>query len=927
MSFIQFFYKMIFGPLILLFDVIYSTIYYITFDNGISIIILSLTVNFLILPLYKRADAMQEEERVRNEKLSRGVKHIKCTFRGDERFMMLQTYYRQNNYKPYYSLAGSVSLLLEIPFFIAAYSFLSNLDLLNRASFYSIRDLGQPDGLLNIAGHTVNLLPILMTLINIVSGIIYTKGMPVKSKIQLYGMALIFLVFLYSSPSGLVFYWTLNNLFSLVKNIFYRLKNPKLVLYSISAAIGLITLPYILFVAPMRTTKIQVFVVGCMILLTIPLAVHIIIKYKKISFRISEANKTDKLIFLACCSFMAVLTGLLIPSAVIKSSPAEFINISDYHSPLRYTAHSLALAAGVFLVWMNVFYNLSSSKVKRILTFCAIAVSGAAITDYWFFGKNYGQMSSLLQYDSIMYTAGSDYWLNTVILIVLIVGLYLLWKKSPVLVRSISFAAFASAIIMSCVNIFSINSYLNKISGSIDEIANNQGISISLDKKEKNVVVIMLDRGISDFFPFIIEEKPELKDQFAGFTYYPNTMSYGNSTMVASPALFGGYEYIPENINKRSDKTIPEKTNEALKVMPVLFSQNGYNTTVCDPPYAGFNWLPDLTIYNDYPEISRYNTKSIFSDNSNSANQEDPLERNFFAHSIMRSAPVLLHLPLYNKGLYNHYSRITSQSIADIYTAHGSFYNVDSYFIGAYNTLKALPAITKSDDSGHGTFLMLANDTAHDPVMLKEPEYEPSLEIDNREYEEAHSIRRTANGKEMQISTVKQMTHYQCNAAAFIQLGKWMDYLRDNGVYDNTKIIIVSDHGRDLDYLFDEHITEGTENGYGNMDDPMIYKALLLVKDFNSKELVTDNSFMTNADTPAIAFDGLINDPVNPFTGKKMTSDEKNNAEHHIITTDIWLTTDYKGSETEFLKTTWLGLKGNDTSDMSAWRIIGEKLQ
>ena len=127
--------------------------------------------------------------------------------------------------------------------------------------------------------------------------------------------------------------------------------------------------------------------------------------------------------------------------------------------------------------------------------------------------------------------------------------------------------------------------------------------------------------------------------------------------------------------------------------------------------------------------------------------------------------------------------------------------------------------------------------------------------------------------------------------------------------------------------MFDEHITEGTENGSGNMDDPMIYKALLLVKDFNSKELVTDNSFMTNADTPAIAFDGLINDPVNPFTGKKMTSDEKNNAEHHIITTDIWLTTDYKGSETEFLKTTWLGLKGNDTSDMSAWRIIGEKLQ
>ena len=39
-----------------------------------------------------------------------------------------------------------------------------------------------------------------------------------------------FLFFLYTSPSGLVFYWTLNNLFSLVKTIFYKLKHPREVL-------------------------------------------------------------------------------------------------------------------------------------------------------------------------------------------------------------------------------------------------------------------------------------------------------------------------------------------------------------------------------------------------------------------------------------------------------------------------------------------------------------------------------------------------------------------------------------------------------------------------------------------------------------------------------------------------------------------------
>ena len=51
------------------------------------------------------------------------------------------------------------------------------------------------------------------------AGLIYGKDMPLKSMIQLYALAAVFLVLLYNSPAGLVFYWTLNNVFSLCKNI------------------------------------------------------------------------------------------------------------------------------------------------------------------------------------------------------------------------------------------------------------------------------------------------------------------------------------------------------------------------------------------------------------------------------------------------------------------------------------------------------------------------------------------------------------------------------------------------------------------------------------------------------------------------------------------------------------------------------------
>ena len=50
-------------PLQLMFEVIYMIANRVIDNPGMSIIVLSLVMNFLVLPLYKRADAMQEEER------------------------------------------------------------------------------------------------------------------------------------------------------------------------------------------------------------------------------------------------------------------------------------------------------------------------------------------------------------------------------------------------------------------------------------------------------------------------------------------------------------------------------------------------------------------------------------------------------------------------------------------------------------------------------------------------------------------------------------------------------------------------------------------------------------------------------------------------------------------------------------------------
>ncbi|MBQ4270672.1 MAG: membrane protein insertase YidC, partial [Clostridiales bacterium] len=237
-------YLLIIRPLELMFEMIFAVTNRLVPHPGIAIIFLSLAVNFLVLPLYKRADAMQVEERDKEAEMADGIAHLKKTFKGDERFMMLQTYYRQNNYSPTHVLKGSVSLFLQIPFFMAAYRFLSGMKLIKGVSFGPISDLGAPDNMFTIMGFGINVLPILMTIISLVSAYIYTKGLPAKSRIQLFVMAAFFLVFLYNSPSGLAFYWLLNNVFSMMKNIFYRLKRPGLVLSVIAAICGAALIAY-----------------------------------------------------------------------------------------------------------------------------------------------------------------------------------------------------------------------------------------------------------------------------------------------------------------------------------------------------------------------------------------------------------------------------------------------------------------------------------------------------------------------------------------------------------------------------------------------------------------------------------------------------------------------------------------------------------
>lgn len=913
MSFGEILNTLLFKPLELIFEIIYMTANRVTNNPGLSIIALSIIMNFLVLPLYMRADAMQQEQRDTEQRLSKVVTHIKKTFKGNERMMMLQTYYRQNNYSPIRVVLGAVSLLLQIPFFIAAYNFLSNLEMLHGVSLGAIKDLGKPDAMLSVAGVSVNILPFVMTAINLISCLIFTKGSSFKSKIQLYAMALFFLVFLYSSPSGLVFYWTLNNAFSLVKTVFYKLKNPLRVLTLLSSGAGIATLIYGLFFYSVPTLKKTVFFVSLSVLLQTPLVYNILMKTDFIPKRLEEASPVpSRKSFIAAGEFLSVLTGVLIPSSVIAASPQEFTDFTYFLNPLWFIVSSFCLSLGIFVIYMGVFYWLAKPAFKAVIEQTLWIACGVAVADYMFFGKNLGNLSPTLKYDGGLNFTLKQQLINTAIIAVAAAVFYLISVYLKKHISQVLAVGCAAILCMSGINAFNINKSINEVKNTAESYTDGMP-HFSLSKNGKNVVVIMLDRAMGIYVPYMFAEKPELKDKFSGFTYYSNVISFGTATNFATPALFGGYEYTPVEMNKRNNEPLVKKHNEALLVMPVLFDKNNYDVTVLQPPYANYKWIPDLSIYKEYPQIKAYLTDGKFSDDKDKQRNIQNNKRNFFVYGVLKSVPLVFQETLYDLGGYNQSDKpknkkvISGQKRLSNYTSEG----LDPIFMGKYNVLKNLSAMTAVKENGANTFLCMTNDTTHEPMMLQEPDYIPSQKVDNTEYENKNSGRFDLNGKKINMNNEIQIIHYQANMAAMLTLGDWFDYLRENGVYDNTRIILVSDHGKHLAQSRELWIWEGMD---GNL-----YYPLLMVKDFDASGFTTSDEFMTNADVPFLAANKIIENPVNPFTEKALSVEEKMTHEQYMLFSDKYQVEQNNGNT--FLPGDWISVRDN-IWDKNNWKIV-----
>lgn len=887
MSFSQILYRIILYPLIQIIEISFFLINKL-FDNaGIAVLGVSFVVTLLCLPLYIVAEHWQQVERDTVSKLKPRVDRIKKAFSGDEQYMMLTTYYRQNHYHPIMALRSSFGLLIQIPFFMAAYSCLSKLPELQGYSFLFIRDMGQPDALFSIGSFTINILPIAMTIINIVAGAIYTKGFPLKEKIQINVMALIFLVILYQSPAGLVLYWTMNNVFSLIKNIFYKLKNPKKVLYILMCTGVIFVGCYILFIYKgAASLKKRLCVAIPLFLLTgLPLYINAVNWFfeKPLNF-LTKNSKQRFLLYISSALGLTVLTGFLLPSNLIASSAQEFSNVGKISNPNGFINAPFWQSFGIFIFWSTCIYFLFKEKLQTALAILYSSFLICGLLNVFGFVGNYGSLDITMKFTGGILSQSKFFILfNLFVCLILTFSIFILCRfQKQKIIYSISFIFCFSGFVFSIINVSKISKeykHLTEIQ-SFNKSDYDFSKKLHLSKSGQNVVIFMLDRAESSYFEHILNDNPDFYDIYSGFTYYPNTVSFNNHTLMGSPALYGGYEYTPHEMNKRTNQTLKEKHNQATLMIPrILTEQADFTASMFDTSWGNLSFTADMSFTEGYDKISGETLNGRYSGefkknlpDYDTTDLQNKVERNLFFVSLFREVPAILREVVYYKGNW-----WDSENASDLES-----------FIDWFSALYFMNQITDFDCNTN-SLLIVTNESTHSS-------------------EDINYLGLT----DKQMSFPKEDNGYEINYACLNEIGKWLDLLRENNCYDNTKILIVADHGMGYGPTANEkYKTAQIGEAYKDAFNP-----LLLVKDFNSQgRLKFDNSFMTNADTPAIVFNGIIENPINPFTNRQLTLSDKENGV--LVTTDNIFMVHHSKSNNIFTvdKNKWFRVKDNIFED------------
>ena len=762
-------YNLFILPIETLMRWVLESLFFVIGDYGLAIILLSVVINILIFPLTALSEKYRKDDKDIKDKMENDIANIKKSYTGRERYFYIKTIYKQFGYSNFSSIKASFGLLLQIPFFFAAFLFLGNYSEFNQISFGFIQDLSQPDKLL----FGQNLLPILMTIINLASTYFYAKNMTNSDKYQLWGLSAIFLVFLYFESSALLLYWTINNIFSLFKGWAYQ-KFDTIKLQQNSANLLLI---------PIQTIKESQFL-----------------------------NRITKSIFVQ--GVVLFFGTIFVYKAIPIAGSDTGMYSADYSIIVIYLLAFFVLSVVVAVI----IYYLLPKKWRNVATILATFGAFSGLFFAFIMPSEIGRLNAMVM-PNFHHMAGVvvDTFVQFLLLIII---WFFVFRK----IRKIVWIVLLSTNILLMLQTFSMGINPKEISRmSIKDptaMSLAQANKFYAFSKESNTIVIIMDMFQGNIFADIIEKHPEIKQQLSGFVYYPNTLSHGSTTMLSMSAITGGAEFQTQLIPKRNDYKKLKAESLGLAYVPknLPYLKNMAMAEKYQHSYSIFNpAFVKCEIFNIYDEAIC--TRKVILSNDLLLQTKEILSTirgvygpDFETAKFFSQLSFLLSLP--------HTVKLRVSSLLDL--------NLDFDFVHReYSQLNNMADFSNLN-SDKKTFKFIHNLLTHKPWMI-----DNNCQIVDKDFKGYKGI-------------------FNSGYCSIKSLNIFFEKLKSLGVYDKTKIIIISDHGA----LFGRDIKA---KKFNILEENA--SALMLVKDFNqSGDLKISMQFMSNMDTYGIALSGVSED-------------------------------------------------------------------
>ncbi len=190
---------------------------------GWAIITMTIIVKLLFWPLTAQASESQK----RMQKISGPMKELQEKYKDNPQKMQMEVskLFRENKVNP---AAGCLPIFIQMPIFLGLFFMLRSAAELRFANFLWITDLSEPERILHwgvnlpILGEYLNILPILMGITQFIQ--MSLTPMPTggdemqQMQAKMFRiLPFVFLFMLYGFSSGLVLYWTVQNVLSILQ--------------------------------------------------------------------------------------------------------------------------------------------------------------------------------------------------------------------------------------------------------------------------------------------------------------------------------------------------------------------------------------------------------------------------------------------------------------------------------------------------------------------------------------------------------------------------------------------------------------------------------------------------------------------------------------------------------------------------------------